>query len=256
MSELASFEDIGAEPSPGRVRRREGPDYDALDRVLRGFTAMLARGYQVGDVLEALVDGVTEVLGVVGAGVSLSGGERMGFAAACGEAAALVEQLQDEAQAGPGVDAFHGGTVVQAGLGDEHGRWPLLRRSARRLGVVTAVGIPLQVDGETVGSLSVYCEAAQGVTRDGLRAARLLAATASGMLANAAQMDEIRLRSEQLQEALDSRVVIEQAKGMLAEALGVSVDTAFTLLREHARANNATLRSVAEAVVGLGPRRN
>lgn len=255
MREPVSYEDKRAEPPPGPVRTRGAPDYDALDRVLRGFTAMLARGYQVGDVLEALADGVTEVLGVVGAGVSLSGGDRVGFATACGEAATLIEQLQDEAQAGPGVDALHGGMVVQASLVDEHGRWPLLRRSARRLGVVAAVGIPLQVDGETVGSLSVYCEAAEDMRRDGLRAARLLAATASGMLANAAQMDEIRLRSEQLQEALDSRVVIEQAKGMLAEAMGVSVDTAFTLLREHARANNATLRSVAEAVVGLGPRR-
>jgi AmiR/NasT family two-component response regulator len=76
-----------------------------------------------------------------------------------------------------------------------------------------------------------------------------MANMATGFLINASKLHQQEQLAEQLQRALQSRVVIEQAKGMIANAGGVSLDEAFARIRSYARANNETIRSVAEAVV-------
>jgi AmiR/NasT family two-component response regulator len=77
---------------------------------------------------------------------------------------------------------------------------------------------------------------------------------ATACVANASRLDRLRHTAEQLQTALDSRIVIEQAKGLVAGERGITLDEAFEVLRGHARSRNASLRSVSEAVVTLGLR--
>ena len=88
---------------------------------------------------------------------------------------------------------------------------------------------------------------------DGRRpaAARLLADMATSYVLNASELQRADRTREQLQRALDSRIVIEQAKGMTANANDVSIDRAFDLLRQHARSHRARLHDVAQAVVDL-----
>ncbi len=92
------------------------------------------------------------------------------------------------------------------------------------------------------------------MTDEDTAAARVLADIATSYIVNASELEQAHRTAEQLQDALDSRIVIEQAKGILAADGVVSMDEAFALLRRHARSHTASLRSVAEAVVNLGLR--
>jgi AmiR/NasT family two-component response regulator len=87
-----------------------------------------------------------------------------------------------------------------------------------------------------------------------VRAARVLGDMAASYVANASDLEQSRRTTEQLREALESRIIIEQAKGMLASEYRISVDQAFVVLRDHSRRHGASLRGVAEAVVTLGLR--
>ena len=97
--------------------------------------------------------------------------------------------------------------------------------------------------------LNLYDDEPRQWDADDLRAAEVLAAMAAALIVNADRLDRARSTAQQLQRALDSRIVIEQAKGMLAARSGITVDEAFERLRSHARSHQASLRSVAEAIV-------
>ncbi len=103
-----------------------------------------------------------------------------------------------------------------------------------------------------VGALNLYSDQLRDWSGDDLAIAQVLADMATGYLVNGSERDKHQRLNEQLQHALDSRIVIEQAKGMLAVTHHISVQAAFDLLRGHARRHHASLRSVAEAVVNLG----
>jgi GAF domain-containing protein len=105
-----------------------------------------------------------------------------------------------------------------------------------------------------LGALNLYHHARREWSDEDVGTATLLAAVATAYVANAARLDQFRQTTEQLQEALNSRVVIEQAKGVLAGERKISVDEAFKRLRGHARRHQTSLRAVAEAVVNIGLR--
>jgi GAF domain-containing protein len=130
------------------------------------------------------------------------------------------------------------------------GRWPELAAAAADVGIVAVAGIPMHLNGTRLGALDLYHDRPHDWTDD-VEAARLLAYMATAYVANAARLDQVRHTAEQLQEALDSRVVIEQAKGILAGERNITVDEAFATLRSHARNNHVSLRAVADAVVNL-----
>lgn len=222
----------------------------ALMRVLTDFAGLLVSDYQISDALHDLVDGVTRVLGVTGAGVSLADGDRITFATAASEPIAVLERLQEDTQLGPCVEAHRSGqAVLVADLADDAGRWPLLAETAAKVGMVAVAGVPMRLAGTRLGALNLYDAERRDWSDDDVGVARLLADMATGYVANASKRDQARRTTKQLQEALDSRVIIEQAKGIVAAERDISVDDAFTLLRTHARSHNVTLRSVADAVV-------
>lgn len=226
-----------------------------LMRALSEFVRTLARGYAVSDVLHDLAEQVTTVLGIDGAGVSVQDGDRLQFAAALDERSAALEGAQESAQAGPCIDAWHSGAAVTVDdLQREPQGWDAYEQAARENGVAAVAGIPMQCDSQHIGALHLYSATPRHWSADDLETARILADIATSYVVHASELDRQRRLNDQLREALDSRIVIEQAKGVIAAERRISVDAAFEILRRHARSHSATLRSVAEAVVNLGLR--
>ena len=120
------------------------------------------------------------------------------------------------------------------------------------VGVVSVASIPIRLGGVGLGVLDLYHDSQHRWTIQEVRLAGRLARMAASY---AFELYRTRRTTTQLQQALDSRVIIEQAKGILAERMGITVDAAFDRLRAHSRDHNMPLRAVADAVVqrGLDP---
>jgi GAF domain-containing protein len=223
-----------------------------LLEVMTDFTRRLVHDYTITDVLHDLVDEATNLLGVAGAGISLARDDQLVFATAAGEPVSTLERVQEQAQAGPCVEAHRSGQpVLVADLRLHADRWPALAGAAGELGLVAVAGVPMHLNGSRLGALNLYHDHPHDWTDDDVGIAQLLAHMGTAYVANAARLDQARHTAEQLQEALDSRVIIEQAKGILAGERNISVDEAFATLRSHSRNNNVSLRAVADAVVNL-----
>ena len=230
-------------------------DEKVLLETLTGFARTLAHGYDISDVLHDLVVRVAQVLEVTGAGVSLLEDDRLRFATAADERIAGLEQVQEQLQEGPCVDAVVAhGAVAADDLSLPPHHWPAYEAQAGTVGIRSVAGVPMSPDGRTIGVLDVYDDAPHHWSAEDLERARVLADIAAGYLVNSSRLAEERKLNEQLQTALDSRIVIEQAKGIIAADRGVGVDVAFRRLRRHANDHHATLRATADAVVRLGLR--
>lgn len=222
---------------------------------LNRFARLLVTDYAITDVLHDLVDSVAAIFGIHGAGVSLVRDGRLAFATASPEEIAALEEVQAAEQAGPSVDAYRTETpILIADIATQRQRWPTLAQVAARTGIVAVGAVPLRIDDLHLGTLDLYDTRAHDWTDEEADVARLLAALAASYIGNSSRLDRARETSEQLQRALDGRVIIEQAKGVLAGERGITVDQAFQILRAHARNRNAPLRDVANAVVNLGLR--
>lgn len=230
------------------------PQESALLDVLTRFARTLADRFDVADVLYNLTDSTVEVLGATAAGVSLAADDTLQFVSANSEVAVELEKVQQNAKQGPCHQAFITATAVVINDISVHDEWPLYRQAALDGGVNAVMGIPLIVGGNTIGALNVYHNEIREWTSNEVRAAQVLTDIATGYLLNASRFDEVTRVNEQLQQALDTRVVIEQAKGILAGELGIGLDAAFETLREHARSKQVGLQGVAHAVVELGLR--
>lgn len=133
-------------------------------------------------------------------------------------------------------------------------RWPRFAAEAGRQGVHGVLGLPLRVRDQSLGAMNVYSGEPRPWQDTEIRVARILTDMAAGYVANASELQESQRTSQQLREALDSRIVIEQAKGMICVDQQCTLDEAFGILRAHSRQHNVSLRAVAQAVVQLGLR--
>lgn len=220
--------------------------------VLTSYTHLLVDDYSISDALHDLTDGVCDVLGSSGAGVSLEVEGRLEFAIAHPEAVVSMERVQERHQYGPCVEAHRTGQLVSlVDVRSTGEQWPELAQTAQEVGLAAVVGVPIRFNGTHLGVLNVYDAQPHEWDPADLRVAEVLAAMAAGLVANARRLDHVRTTADQLQRALDSRVIIEQAKGMVAADRNVSLDEAFRLLRSRARSQHATLQSVSKAVVDL-----
>ena len=221
--------------------------------VLERFAQTMTQTFEVNDVLAELADNVVTVLQASGAGISVATSDpRLQFVSATNETVVEIERAQDEQQNGPCVEAYRTRKAVAISKLDELDRWPEYRAAAERCGFNSVVGIPIAIDEYRLGSLDVYDTESRIWSETDLRAAQVLANIATVYIRRAGQLAEARQLSEQLQLALDSRVVIEQAKGMIAKQRTVSVDQAFHLLRSYSRRESMSLRDVAAEVVDRG----
>ncbi|MCM4084350.1 GAF and ANTAR domain-containing protein [Paractinoplanes hotanensis] len=179
------------------------------------------------------------------------------LSAASSPGALLLQQLQLRTGSGPGVDCYRTGRSVSADNLPADDRWPEFAAGATDAGFAAVHVVAMRHHLQTVGALSFLTGRPGPLDPDSLDIGRTLSEIATiGLL----QHDSIRtheLQAAQLQTALDSRILIEQAKGILSERLGLTMNDAFGLLRSHARSHNRRLRDVARGVVDsterLGP---
>jgi GAF domain-containing protein len=150
---------------------------------------------------------------------------------------------------GPGVDAFRTGERVECvDLTAARLRWPKFAAVALEAGVAATYGLPCLLRNETVGALTLYMTATGALSDERVTLGRGLAnAVSLGVTAQRGR--ESAIRAEQLQGALQSRVAIEQAKGVLAERSNITVDQAFTIMRAHARGTGTKMQEVARDLI-------
>lgn len=230
-------------------------DHGVFLRTVSRFSSELLEPYDVDAVLGDLMHACTDVFDLAGAGLALAEEGELRRTIGFPEHISALEQVQQEHQAGPCVEAFHAGEIfVLDDLSQYAERWPAYCRTAEELGMTSVAGIPLQLSGNLVGAVNLYSTRRRPWPPDDLVAAQVLADMVTAFLVNASKLRQQEQLAEQLQQALDSRTVIEQAKGVVAESKRVSIDEAFEVIRRHARTHHVTVRAVSEAIVGLGLR--
>jgi GAF domain-containing protein len=173
------------------------------------------------------------------------------FMAASREDARLLELFQLQNHEGPCLDAFHSGApVVNTNLREDAGRWPLFAPHATEAGFRSVHAFPLRLRAQVIGALNVFgADDGARLESEDIPLVQALADMASIALLQERSIREGQVLSQQLQAALNSRIIIEQAKGAVAQSRGVSVDEAYTLIRSYARSNNRRLTDLARAII-------
>jgi GAF domain-containing protein len=223
---------------------------DQLFNALRSFAATLAGDYDVADVLDRVCDHLVDVLGGVGAGVTLLDGDgQLRFAAANHPAVIASEQAQERVQEGPCTECLRGASPVVVPDIAVEDRWPSYRGALGEAELRAVVAVPLVVRDQTIGAVDVYTDEPRRWSEDDVEAATVLAQMATAYVIRANLTAEVERVNEQLQQALESRVYIEQAKGKLAGERSIDMEEAFEVIRSYARSTNQTVRMVAQRLV-------
>lgn len=225
-------------------------DDTTLQAALREFVGVLVRRYDIGQVLHQLTDHCVEVLGCDGAGVAVRNGGTLRFVAATDAVVTRIEQRQIAARQGPCQDAYTTGAATTSIDLDDEERWPAYRQVACEAGIRAAAGVPLIVDRTTtLGALNLSWRQVHSPTEDELGAARLLADMAAAYITNLRSLADAERLSDQLQETLDSRMVIEEAKGILEERHQLDSQAALDRLRDYAQPRNQRLSEIAREII-------
>jgi ANTAR domain/GAF domain len=225
-------------------------DSELLSKTFVELADTLVADFDVLDFLHLLTARCTELLEVTAAGVLLADAAGdLRVMAASSEQVRLLELFQLQNDQGPCLDCYRSGQPVSVSdLSAVELRWPRFTGQARQHGYGAVLALPMRLRQHIVGALNLF-SAAPGLTRADIQIAQALADVATiGLLQHRAQRQADTVVT-QLQTALNSRVLIEQAKGVLAERLGLPMDEAFNTLRGQARANHRHLSELAHAVV-------
>ena len=228
------------------------PNPETLLDSLERFAAALTSGYGIGDVLHNLTEEMAEVLNLSGAGVTLVHEGQQRFVTAAVEAIATLERVQENWQRGPCIDAVASAAPVAVpdiSAGDANERWPNYTIAAKTAGIESVAGIPMLAEGTAIGAVNLYDRRPRNWSAEDLRVATIFASIATGYLAHASSARQQQRTAEQLQQALNTRLIIEQAKGVLATQRETTVDEAFERLRTYAREHRARIHDVSLAVV-------
>ncbi|TFB90183.1 ANTAR domain-containing protein [Cryobacterium algoricola] len=211
----------------------------------------LVVGYDVVDLLQTLVERCALLFGASAVGIILSAGDGdFEVVASTNERTRLVEILQLRAGAGPCVECvMTGAAVAIPDLDVVAPKWPSFRAGALEQGFLSMHAVPLHLRATTIGSLNLFWDRLGGLGAEDLRTVQALADTATIGILQERAIRESDIARAQLQHALNSRIVIEQAKGVIAFMHNVDMNEAFTMLRGHARNHSRPLVEVAAAVV-------
>ena len=223
---------------------------EALVRTLAEFARTLLVTYDIDYVLESLLAQLSEALGLTGAGISLAKGDQLHDTHTSTPELSRLEDVQLDTLTGPCAVAFHTGEpVVVPDLAEWADRWPLYCEAAAQLGIHSAVGLPMRLGGQIFGALNLYHWEPRSWSAEDLEFAGLARDMACGYFVNVTKLRQQQELTDQLQGALRTRVVIEQAKGVLASAENITLQQAFERLRRTARARQQPLREVALELV-------
>lgn len=211
----------------------------------------LVADYDVIDVLTGLTDRCVKVLDASAAGVMLAGADGdLRLVASSSDAMRVVELFELQAREGPCLDAFHTGErVSHERLTAGAGRWPRFATVAVQAGFHSVFALPMRLREVIIGALNLFSVEETPMRENDVVVARAFADLATiSVLQQRAFADAQRL-NEQLANALTSRVLIEQAKGVLFERAGIDMAEAFARLRAYARNHNLRLTDVAQAAI-------
>jgi len=245
------------EGSSGHGSVREGGnggDAGRRERLLaRAFVRLadtLSDEFDVVEFLQSLSVDSVEIIGAEAASVMLANARgELRLVASSEERMRLLELFEIQSAQGPCLDAFGSGQAVQASGAESRTRWPVFAPRASAAGFGALCAVPLRAHAEIVGALNLFRGGDQPFSDAELEIARAMAQVATIALIQERAIRERSLLAGQLQAALRSRIVIEQAKGMLAEHLSTTIDEAFQLLNKYAHDHNRRLTEVARDVV-------
>jgi GAF domain-containing protein len=215
------------------------------------FSDTLVDDYDVVEFLHRLAERCVEIADVTEAGIMLA--DRDGllrYVASSSERMRLIELFELQHEEGPCVDAYRTGLAVQsASTEDASTRWPRFGPHALDVGFQAMAAVPMRLRANVIGALNLFSLPPEPLSPDDQRVAQALADIATIGILQERALSDGHIVVTQLQAALESRVVIEQAKGIVAERNHITVDVAFELLRGYARNHNRLLSQTAGAVI-------
>jgi GAF domain-containing protein len=211
----------------------------------------LVDDYDVADLLDRLVHAVVELLPVEQAGLLLlDEDQEPQLLASTSESTRVLELFQlQSSEGGPCIECIRTGAPVSVEDLSSHQKWPRFSQVALSLGFEAVHALPLRLRGAVVGALNLFGNRARLADND-LQVGQSLADMATIGILQHRSSRRASVEAEQLQQALSSRVVIEQAKGVLAEFAHVDMEGAFHSMRHYSRSRNLKLGEVAQAIVG------
>ena len=227
------------------------PRETLLARTLVELADTLVADFDVVELLTRLADRCVEVLDVGAAGLMLAAPDgALRVMASSSETMRVLELFELQSQEGPCLDCYRSGDpVLNQDLDAANGRWPRFATEAMGAGFRTVHALPMRLRGTVIGALNLVHVEPGEIRPADVDAAQAFADVATIAILQHRAALEAQILNEQLTHALNSRVVIEQAKGMVAEREGLDMEESFMLLRNHARSHNLRLVDVATQVI-------
>ncbi|MDQ6615572.1 MAG: GAF and ANTAR domain-containing protein [Actinomycetota bacterium] len=223
-----------------------------LARTLVELADTLVDDFDVVELLTLLTDRCIDILDVAAAGLMLVSPEGdLRLMASSSETMRMLELFELQSQEGPCFDCYRTAVqVVNQNLATIDGRWPpRFVAEALKAGFHSVHALPMRLRGTSLGALNLFHVDPGSMRQADIDAAQALADVATIAIIQHRAAREAQLVNEQLQNALNSRIIIEQAKGVVAERSGLTMEQAFGVLRNHARHHNLRLVDVAGDVV-------
>jgi GAF domain-containing protein len=222
-----------------------------VQEMLRDLNRVVLAGRPLSDVLTEIVTiAARGIPGAESTSITLLRGEEAFTAAHYGEMALAADEMQYERGYGPCMDAGRGGVVLRVDDMARETRWPDYSRKVLDVGVRSSLSVPLPFQGSSIGALNNYSsKVAAFATPEALRAGAEVAEALAVAVVNADEHARVADQAHNMRLAMESRAVIEQAKGVLMAQRGVDDQQAFDMLRDASQRYNRKLRDIAAGIV-------
>lgn len=225
-------------------------DQNRLVKILSDLPTALLEDFELEDVMTSLGDDIAEILEVAGAGVMLEDDRgRLRFVVGSDPILKDLERLQVEFDEGPCLLAYRSGEVVHSEDLASEDRFPRFSAAACDVGMGAVFSYPLRYRGDVIGALNLYDTKPRPLGHEADEAGRTLAGVATAYLLNARDITRFRTENAQLAQALDRRILVEQAKGWLRAQRDVDAAAAWEAIRRYARSHQIRAEEVARQLL-------
>ena len=227
------------------------PRETTLARTLVELADTLVADFDVVDLLTLLADRCVDLLGAAAAGIMLAApGGDLRVMASSSEAMRLLELFELQAQEGPCLDCYRTGVPVASDdLTLATDRWPRFSLEALASGFRSVQALPMRLRGTVIGALNLFLTEPRTMPAVDVDIAQAFTDIATIAILQHRAASDALVVNEQLSQALNTRIVIEQAKGMVSEREGLTMEQSFFALRNHARNHNLRLADVALGII-------